>query len=335
MEEEKTMEITPEEKAQTIEEIKPINSKKVLIWQCVSAVLAISLILFFILGNTGILTNNEAKKIAEDFINTNLVGGGMTAKIANISREDGLFKLQIELGGQQFVSYMTKDAKMLFPTVIDLTEQKEEEIKTPADTIKSDKPVVELFVMSHCPYGTQAEKGILPAVKQLGDKIDFSIKFVDYAMHGEKEINEETRQYCIQKYGEYYNYLNCFLDSGDYLKCIPLSGINSSLLNECMEATDKEFKITETYQDKSTWKGDFPQFPIYLEENKKYDVQGSPTLIINGKEVQSKRSPSEYLSVICSSFNSLPQECSAELSTSVPSAGFGSGTSTTEGGECG
>ena len=41
---------------------------------------------------------------------------------------------------------------------------------------KSDKPLVELFVMAYCPYGTQAEKGLIPVIELLGDKIDASIK---------------------------------------------------------------------------------------------------------------------------------------------------------------
>ncbi len=64
---------------------------------------------------------------------------------------------------------------------------------------KVEMPVVELFVMSHCPYGTQAVKGIIPAVEALGDKIDFTLRFVNYAMHAEKEVVEQTKQYCIQK----------------------------------------------------------------------------------------------------------------------------------------
>ncbi|MBU3941884.1 MAG: hypothetical protein KKF74_03150, partial [Nanoarchaeota archaeon] len=47
---------------------------------------------------------------------------------------------------------------------------------------KKDKPEVELFVMSHCPYGTQIEKGMLPVARLLGDKIDFNIRFCSYAM---------------------------------------------------------------------------------------------------------------------------------------------------------
>jgi len=49
--------------------------------------------------------------------------------------------------------------------------------------------------MSYCPYGTQIEKGILPVINALGNKIKFSLKFVDYAMHGKKEIDENSRQY--------------------------------------------------------------------------------------------------------------------------------------------
>jgi len=64
-------------------------------------------------------------------------------------------------------------------------------------TNKTDKPEVELFVMSYCPYGTQMEKGILPAFDTLGDTVDAELKFVDYAMHGEKEVKENLRQYCI------------------------------------------------------------------------------------------------------------------------------------------
>lgn len=68
---------------------------------------------------------------------------------------------------------------------------------TPTAAVKSDKPTVELFVMSYCPYGTQMEKALIPAKELLGDKANISIKFVAYTMHGAKETQENTRQYCI------------------------------------------------------------------------------------------------------------------------------------------
>ncbi len=52
--------------------------------------------------------------------------------------------------------------------------------------------------MAYCPYGTQEEKGILPVVNTLNNKIDFKVKFCDYAMHGKQEIDEQLNQYCIE-----------------------------------------------------------------------------------------------------------------------------------------
>ena len=85
-----------------------------------------------------------------------------------------------------------------------------------AEVKKNDKPTVELFVMSHCPYGTQIEKGIIPAIEALGDKVDFNLKFCSYAMHGEQELREELNQYCIQKEqkDKLLPYLKCFLKEG-------------------------------------------------------------------------------------------------------------------------
>ncbi|MEO0169501.1 MAG: hypothetical protein ABIL42_04710, partial [candidate division WOR-3 bacterium] len=59
-------------------------------------------------------------------------------------------------------------------------------------------------------------------MKLLGDKADISVHFVNYIMHGEKEVWENLRQYCIQKEqkDKFYDYMLCFVQSGDYEKCI-------------------------------------------------------------------------------------------------------------------
>ena len=64
-------------------------------------------------------------------------------------------------------------------------------------------------------------------------------------------------------------------------------------------------------------------------ENKQYDVQGSPTLIINGLQVESSRDSASLLKTICGAFNTEPEVCNtAKLSSASPSAGFGDGTDT-------
>ena len=45
-------------------------------------------------------------------------------------------------------------------------------------TARMGKPTLELFVMSYCPFGVQAEEKIIPIVKEFGDKIDFKLQFI-------------------------------------------------------------------------------------------------------------------------------------------------------------
>jgi len=203
---------------------------------------------------------------------------------------------------------------------------------------KKEKPEVELFVMSHCPFGTQIEKGILPVLNLLGDKIDSKIRFCSYAMHGKKELDEQTLQYCIQKeYNDkYLDYLACFLKEGktdDCLKEVELDG----KLDKCIAETDAEFKITEKFNDKSTWSGGrFPLFDIDKELNEKYGVRGSPNLVINGITAQSGRDSASLLDAVCTGFKVKPAECNEKLSSDNPSPGFGfeEGSSTSTGGQC-
>lgn len=275
----------------------------------------------------------EAK--SAEFINRELVQGGTaTAKV--VGKEGDLYKLEISYNGQKIPSFISKDGKRFFPQVMDLSDNKLDTSQTNTESTvsqvseKSDKPVVELFVMSHCPYGTQIEKGILPVAKILGDKIDFKIKFTDYAMHGEKELKEQLNQYCIQKEqtAKYSAYLECFLKDGDSgaENCLNQSGVDKTKLGGCVAKTDKEYKVLENFNNKVGFKGSYPGFEIFKSDNQKYSVAGSPTLVINGTQSQSGRDSKSLLKSICSAFNNPPKECSTELSSETPAPGFGGGT---------
>jgi glutaredoxin len=225
--------------------------------------------------------------------------------------------------------YITKDGVSLFLSQpVDTTEEIEIPTVQPAqqDIPKSDKPEVELFVMSYCPYGTQAEKGIIPAVRALGGNIDFKVRFVYYAMHGEKEVTEQTRQYCIQEEqnDKLLDYLACFLGDGESEPCLTEANIDTAKLDLCVEAADSEFEITANLEDEEKWlNGRYPKFNTDADLNSEYGVSGSPTLVINGNKVSSSRDSASYLATICSAFNEAPEACSEELSSATPSAGFG------------
>lgn len=209
----------------------------------------------------------------------------------------------------------------------------------PANIPKSNKPIVEVFVMSYCPFGLQMEKAVLPAWELLKNKADISIKFVSYAMHGLKEVEENTRQYCIatEQADKYIAYLKCFTGKDDFASCLKEAKVSESKMNACVSATDKKFGTIVKYNDQSTWlSGRYPVYPVHADLNTKYGVQGSPTLIINGVEASVGRTPEAVKQAICAAFNSAPSECGTTLSAASPVAGFGTGTGAATGGaECG
>ncbi|MEA3429711.1 MAG: hypothetical protein U9R08_00400 [Nanoarchaeota archaeon] len=190
---------------------------------------------------------------------------------------------------------------------------------------KKNVPEVEAFVMSHCPFGTQIEKGLLPVVEELGSDIDFKLRFVHYAMHAETEVYEQLNQYCIQKDQEkkLIPYLECFLEEGKGEDCLEEVNIDADLLDECVEETDEEFSITANLEDESTWLGQFPPFNVDKDLTDKYGVQGSPTLVVNGIVVETGRDAASLMNAICYGFKDKPEACDADMSSTSPAPGFG------------
>ncbi len=323
--------------------LKKLKERKFLVRVLLPIVLVIALALigyFSFRGSFNNLSKAEAKTQAEEFINKFLMQGDTKATIKEITTEYGLYKLKVDIVSDVVESYLTKDGKLFFPQALEVKTGASVETDangTPTDSApsavlpKTDKPVVELFVMSHCPYGTQIEKGMLPVVELLGKKIDFELKFVDYAMHGEKELQEQLAQYCIQKdqSTKLNAYLKCFLVSGESAPCLETAGVNKSKVESCVKSTDKKFKVSENFTNKVGFKGSYPGFDIYKEDNTKYGVAGSPTLVINGTEAQSGRDSASLLKTVCGAFSEEPKECATTLSSDSPAPGFGSGTANT------
>lgn len=305
----------------------------------------VAAVLGIILNNRGTISKKEAAAQGESFVNSFLMQPGSVALVKEVSKEYDLYKLKIDIGSGQMVdSYLSRDGKLFFPQALDVAEVREEMANTNTnadgenqaavtqDIPKSEKPEVELFVMSYCPYGLQMEKGLFPVVDLLGNKIDFELKFNDYIMHGEQEIEENLVQYCIQKEepNKLNDYVSCFVKAGDTEGCLVEAGVNKSKNDVCVEATDKEYKIMENFANKVGYTGSYPGFDVYKEDNDRYGVGGSPTLIINGVEVSAARDSASLLQTICGAFENAPEECNnTDLPTATPSAGLGVGTTNT------
>ncbi|MEI6378461.1 MAG: hypothetical protein WCO55_02285 [Candidatus Falkowbacteria bacterium] len=285
------------------------------------------------------VTLEQAKSIATDFIKKVLLTDGTAFEVKSIKSNHSVYELEIAIGSSKASSALSLDGKIFYPSSLNIADALAEQAKAPAQpaaaaqtatvVTKNDKPVVELFVMSYCPYGTQIEKGIIPAVLALGDKIDFQLKFVDYAMHGEKELKENITQYCIDKeqHALLLPYVSCFVASeSDSAKCLGEAKVDKSKLDACFAATDKQYEITATFaKGQDAWGSSFPPFVVYKADNTKYGVGGSPTLVINGAQVESSRDSQSLLTTICSAFNTKPAECDKTLSSAAPAPGFGGG----------
>jgi len=286
------------------------------------------------------VTPVQAKTIAENFINQYLLSSGTKATIKDVTEEYGMYNITLTVGGNDYHSYLTKDGKKFFQSALDIAEVEQQSqtqsntASQPAATVaqKTAKPSVELYVMAYCPYGVQMEKGIIPAIETLANKIDFKLKYTSYSMHGEKELDEQLTQYCINKNynSKLLSYLKCFDANSDSAACLTQVGINSASLKSCVSATDKQYKVTQKFNDQTTWSNSsYPPFDIYLADNQKYGVSGSPTLVINGQTIQANRDSASLLKLICSAFTTQPAECNAVLSSASPAPGFGSGTTST------
>lgn len=297
----------------------------------------ITLILLFgsfsgVTGNAvGVSDAGQVEAKVLSFINSQV---DEPVEVVSTEVKNGLYEIVVSYQGQEIPVYATVDGERLVSGVTPLDDliartESQNTGATQTNVPQSDKPVVELFVMSICPYGTQAEKGILPVLMKLGDSIDFNLRFVSYAMHEKPEIDENTVQYCIQQEEpeKLYEYLECYLEENSpeaWASCRTQVGINEAVLSRCIAAANEEFQIEALYADKASWSGGrFPQYNVDKELNTQYGVRGSPTLVINGVVSNAGRSPASYLSAICAAFNEAPGECGVAMPADTPAPGFG------------
>jgi len=312
-----------------------IKIKKSSMWQITSAILSLLLIVSVFTsgfglrkgGDVGMMTSDEAADKAVNFIESNLLSEGQTITLKGVEEDNQLYVVRLEVGGQEFKSYITKDGKLLFPSAVDMEEVEstpQQATPPPSGNVpKKEKTEVDLFVMSYCPYGMQAQKAMVPVMELLGDKADIKIRFVNYIMHGKEEIDENTVQYCIQKEqgNKMVSYLGCFLESQDSEACLVEAGVDKGKLDSCISEADKQFSIEADYADKGSWSnGRYPKYRVDDGLNNKYSVSGSPTLIINGQSYSGSRTPEGFKQAICAGFENPPEECSEVLSGGTAAA---------------
>lgn len=324
--------------------------KKVNLWFIISLVLFVGLIISLIVGDFGgqSFSPEEMADKSVDFINKAGLAGGEEAFVvpgsAEYIEEDEVYKFALNMGGQEYISYTSKEGNFLFPTGLDVKEINEmleqynqSLAEQSAEIPKSEIPDVKLFVMSYCPYGNQAENAMIPVAQLLKDKVNIELKNViysDYAtrmggeakdwcldeeekycsMHGINELNQDIRELCVAKYEpdklwdfvKEINEKTTVDDVEEKWEGIAQElGLDTDRIKKCQNEEGEDLLAEQ------------------VALNEEYGISGSPTLLINGVEYSGARTPEDYKIAICNAFVEPPEECQIELENTDTSSNQG------------
>lgn len=303
-------------------------------------------------GSGGIATVNieEAQTKLKDFVDKTYARSIKGMEVISSKEESGMYAFEVSVTSvddQTSTStiYTTKDGKFFLPNTIDMDEmlaqiQGQEapadgqaQAAAQADIPKNDKPVVEMFTMSYCPFGNQAEDGMGPVARLLGDKVEIIPRYVIYAnyrgggpdyclddenkycsMHGIDELKQDVRELCIYKYRpeKFWDYIDavnkeCNLNNIEDCWDGPADnlGINTADIASCLDDEATEMLAKE------------------VAAGEKYGVSGSPTVVINGTRYNGGRAPENFKLGVCGAFNNQPGECSTVLGAAAAAAAGG------------
>ncbi len=270
---------------------------------------------------------NDIKALWEDMLFLQS-GSKHSVKYVNYTEKNGLIALDFVIDDvypQKL--YITKDYEYLLQQPVKFSDikgqvamakaQAEEALKPPE---KSDKPKVQLFVMSYCPYGNLAEKALKDVVDLLSDKVDFEPVYIisgsngNYnSLHGQKELEQDVREKIIfNKYGakKWMEYVydadtNCTLNNIDtcWKEVATRAGVDATAVEAEYAANFNAIADGE------------------VAKTSQNGVSASPTLLVNSKKYSGDFIPEAYKDWICSGFNTMPQECDTQLSTTSALSG--------------
>ncbi len=324
------------------EEIKAKETEKTNIlkknpWIITTAILTVLVIISFVFllkTPTGKITGNVISKSEAGELTLNLFNSMLSeipGTLDSVKEVSGIYQVAININGQKALFYITKDGKFIYPgmelkSTKEIIEQTAEK-GVPEEIPKADKPVVELFVMSFCPFGNRAEGTMLPIYNLLKDKADWNIHYIVNidgdtinSLHGQPEVNQDEREACVlNEYG---------LDK--WWAFITYVNENCGADGECWEDAAKEAKLDVNKIKSCVSEKGLELMKADEEISNSVGASGSPTLIINGaktNEVYKYENPEAYKQIICSAFNTPPDECSEELASVSTS-------SSTSGGSC-
>jgi Gamma interferon inducible lysosomal thiol reductase (GILT) len=179
-----------------------------------------------------------------------------------------------------------------------------------ADTVPAAKgaPVLELFVMSQCPYGVQVVDAAADAKKQLGSAMDLRIQYIGdqvggklQSMHGDAEVKGDLAQVCALELAPkralgmiVCQNKNPKAVAENWRECAEKNGIEVAPLQKCIEGEQGNKLLAASFA-----------------EAKKRGASGSPTMFLAGKPYEGGRKSRDFMRAVCGSVKGdKPEACS-------------------------
>ncbi len=205
--------------------------------------------------------------------------------------------------------YISRDgSKLVYGQIIDYTQALPEPV---AVVEKSERPKVELFIWSYCPYGIQMQGPFTEVAALFRDYADFSlVPFHDG--HGAYENQQNKIELCMQEVApdKVWSYSKKVVDEvypacadvkteecdkNASVKAMTALGIDSDKVLECV-----------------TTKGD-ELFSNARALSSQYGISGSPTVVINGVKAEVGRSAEAVKNAVCDAMVNPPEICNEKL----------------------
>jgi len=182
---------------------------------------------------------------------------------------------------------------------------------------KGNPPNIKIFTMANCPHSKRMIiDGLFKINEHLNGKLIFDFKFNDYVMRGVEEAKEQLRQQCLIDSNPmiHIEYLKCYLPTNDSKECISKAKIDQSTLDKCISKYDKKYNVLSNIESKKNVnKRGFPKFLMHEDLNKKYRINTSPSLVINGVKAKRVKSLEALKNQICFGFKPPPKECGDKI----------------------
>ncbi|MBU2539859.1 hypothetical protein KJ786_01725 [Patescibacteria group bacterium] len=282
------------------------------------------------------ISANEAGQKVVSFINENYLKDAGKAELKEAAEFSTLYKVVFKLTmtgqteSQDEIIYLTKDGKYAFPEMQGVPINLDEKLAETADAgsqitscesiKKADKPFLDAFVVSQCPYGLQMQRIIAKLVKDESvTKENIKVRYIGSitngkieSMHGDEEAQENLRQICLreEQSTKYWNYISCYIAEGKSDSCLASVGVDKTNLDTCVKDASRGLEYAKTDFDLSA----------------QYEVAGSPTLILGNDKIDEfsfgGRTEDALKSIICCASNNQADYCSKELSKESATSGF-------------